>query len=359
MSIQADLDRLYMLSAKRLAEKGLFTVTRHNPRVGCLLVKDGTVMGRGWHRLDGGDHAEVEALKDAGNSARGSTAYVTLEPCCWEGRTPACTNALVEQGVSTVVLGLRDPHPKVNGRGAEALRNCGIEVRELPLPELESLNPGQKKRVTENLPWVRIKSAISLDGRTAMGDGESKWITGESARDDVQFWRARSGAIVTGIGTVLADDPRLTVRGSNYPNSTPLRIVLDTHARIPRDARMFEEDGEVVVVCGANANVDGLNEVATVWRQSEELIVIRNVLERLASEGVNEVLVEAGARLNGSFLADGLWDELLLYVAPKILGDDARPFSQYQISRMADAVGARVESVVQLDHDTRLNLARL
>lgn len=348
-----------MLSAKRLAEKGLFTVTRNNPRVGCLLVKDGTVVGRGWHRLDGGAHAEIEALKDAGDSARGSTAYVTLEPCCWEGRTPACTNALVEQGVSTVVLGLRDPHPKVNGRGAESLRKCGIDVRELPLPELESLNPGQKKRLTEKLPWVRIKSAISLDGRTAMGDGESKWITGESARNDVQYWRARSGAIVTGIGTVLADDPRLTVRDSRFPNSTPIRIVIDTHARTPRDARLFKEEGEVIVVCGANATIDGLDEVANVWRQSEALIVIRSVLERLASEGINEVLIEAGARLNGSILADGLWDEMLLYVAPKVLGDTARPFSHYQISRMAEAVGARVESVVQLDRDTRLCLTRL
>ena len=347
-----------MRSAMHLAERGLFTVTRNNPRVGCLLVKDGVVVGRGWHRRDGGDHAEIEALRAAGTSASGCTAYVTLEPCSWEGRTQACTRALVEHGVATVVFGLRDPHPKVNGQGASALRASGVEVRELSLGDLDSLNPGQAKRLSDNRPWVRIKSAISLDGRIAMASGESQWITGRAARHDVQYWRARSGAILTGIGTVLADDPQLNVRDSRFPDSTPFRVVVDSRGRIPPDARIFQEAGDVIVVCGAGANVDALRPLATVWQFPVESIDLRSVLTRIASEGVNEVLVEAGAQMNGSILKEGLWDELLLYIAPKVLGRTAQPFSSHQVSRMADALGARVESVVQLDCDTRLRLVR-
>ena len=341
-----------------LAERGLYTVTQNNPRVGCLLVKEGLVIGRGWHRGDGGKHAEIEALDDAGDAAQGATAYVTLEPCCWEGRTPACSKTLTERGIASVVVGSRDPHPKVNGRGISSLENSGIEVRELDLPQLESLNPGQRKRVKQNLPWVRIKSAVSFDGRTAMADGESKWITGTASRDDVQQWRARSGAILTGIGTILADDPRLSVRSTKYPHSTPTRIVLDTHAQISCTARLFREEGKVVIVCGKGAETHGLEQLATIWEQPTESIMIKTVLQQIASEGINEVLVEAGAKLMGSFLKESLWDELILYVAPKYMGDSARPFANYEISQMAETVGARVDSVCRFDADTRFVFVR-
>ena len=337
-----------------LAEKGLYTVTRNNPRVGCLLVREAYVVGRGWHQRDGGKHAEIEAMDVGGEAVRGATAYVTLEPCCWEGRTTACTTEMVTRGIARVVLGLRDPHPKVNGKGIAALEQAGVEVCENYLSELESLNPGQKQRLSSNRPWVRIKSAISFDGRTAMADGASLWITGEQAREDVQHWRARSGAILTGIGTILADDPRLNVRGEKYQNSSPWRVVLDSHVQFPRDAKMLKYPGKVVIVCGKDAVTDEVADTVDVWQQPRKTIEISHVLSQLAGNGINELLVEAGAQVTGSFLKSGLWDEFIVYMAPKFIGDSGRPLANHNISQMADTIGARVASISTFGPDIRI-----
>lgn len=351
-----EVDRLYLLTAIRLAEKGLYSVTRNNPRVGCLLVKNGRVIGRGFHQRDGDDHAEVVALKNAEESPNGATAYVSLEPCCIQGRTPPCTLALVEAGIRRVVCAERDPHPAVLGKGIENLELSGIEVSLLELEETRHLNPGYRKRISKSMPYVRIKTGMSLDGRIAMSDGESRWITHSKARSDVQRLRARSGAIISGIGTVLHDDPKFTVREDCYAGSSPLRVIFDTNGRLPANAEMLRHEGNVIVVCNSNASVpNGIEK----WVHSGASADIAGVLSRLAERGVNEVLVEAGSKMTGSFVASDLWDEIVVYVAPKILGSSSMPLAQLNIDRLADSIKGRVESADRIGPDVRIVITNI
>lgn len=358
MTIQATLDRLYMAAALNLAERGLFTVTRGNPRVGCLLVKDNQVIGRGWHEYDGGNHAEVNALNDVGGSTRGATAYVTLEPCSFEGRTQACTAVLINAGIKRAVIGSRDPHPKVKGQGIASLEENGIEVKIMGFPVPGELNPGVFRRFRNGRPFVRIKAAISMDGRTALASGKSQWITSERARKDVQYWRARSGAIMTGIGTVLADDPKLTVREPEYQESSPWRVVLDNQGRFPANAAMLKDNVRTIIVCGRDAHGAELAKGLDVWHENTATIGLKSVLSRLADEGVNELLVEAGSELVGTFVKARLWDEMVVYLAPKLMGSTARGLAAMDIAEMAMVPNAKVISITELEPDIRVVLRR-
>ncbi|MDR2195272.1 MAG: bifunctional diaminohydroxyphosphoribosylaminopyrimidine deaminase/5-amino-6-(5-phosphoribosylamino)uracil reductase RibD [Gallionellaceae bacterium] len=321
-------DSQWMARALQLARRGLETATP-NPRVGCVLVKDGAIVGEGWHERAGEPHAEAHALRVAGEAARGATAYVTLEPCNHQGRTPPCVDALIQAGVARVVAATQDPNPNVAGRGMEKLREAGIEI-ECGLMEAEAreLNIGFFMRMTRGTPWVCSKIAASLDGRTALKNGASQWITGEDARRDVQRLRARSCAVLTGIGTVLADDPLLNVR---LPSASrqPLRVVADTVLRTPPDARLLQGGGAVIYT----ADESSVDKAAVLERAGacvvrtprwDDGLDLAALLRDLAARGCNEVLVEAGACLNGALLRAGLVDELALYLAPSLLGDAAR-----------------------------------
>jgi len=321
-----------MTRALALAEHGLFT-TQPNPRVGCVIVHGEEVVGEGWHRRAGGPHAEVFALAEAGSRARGATAYVTLEPCAHHGRTPPCADALVAAGVARVVIAAEDPFPQVAGRGIEKLRAAGIAVEAGLMREpARELNLGFFSRIERGRPWLRVKLAMSLDGRTALANGESKWITGEAARDDVQHWRARSSAILTGSGTVLADDPRLTVRLPNAQEFTPpLRVVLDRRLRTPAGSHVLDGAAPTLLLHAAPtaANDERFAHVECVaCAEQGEALDLHAVLALLAARDCNEVQVEAGPVLCGALFAAGLVDELLLYIAPILLGDNARPLLQ-------------------------------
>lgn len=348
-----------MAASLKLAERGMFTVTRGNPRVGCLLVKDHAVIGRGWHEYDGGDHAEVNALKNAKVSAKGATAYVSLEPCNIEGRTQACTTVLIEAGIKRAVIGARDPHPQVHGQGIATLQSSGMEVKIMGLPVPGELNPGVYRRHRSGRPFVRIKTAISMDGRTALASGESKWITSEAARQDVQYWRARSGAIMTGIGTVLADDPRLTVREPEFKASTPWRVILDSHGRFPAEARMLKDNVRTIVICSREAHGAELPAGVEPWHELSATIDLKEILKKLSGEGVNELLVEAGSEVVGSLISAQLWDEMIVYIAPKFMGSDARAMANVQVDEMASALAAKVMSTTQLGDDLRVILQRV
>jgi diaminohydroxyphosphoribosylaminopyrimidine deaminase/5-amino-6-(5-phosphoribosylamino)uracil reductase len=348
------VDHLHMAHALRLAERGLFT-TQPNPRVGCVIAQGAEVVGAGFHQRAGEPHAEVFALREAGERARGATAYVTLEPCAHHGRTPPCADALVAAGVARVVIAAEDPFPKVAGRGIEKLRAAGIVVENgLLRDEARELNIGFFSRIERGRPFVRVKLAMSLDGRTALANGESKWITGEAARADVQRWRARSSAILTGSGTVLADNPRLTVRlnegfslspmgrgqgegrvlATDSPDAEamasvpPLRVVLDRYLRTPPDSHVLDDSAPTLLLHGVAAACpdDRFSQVErAVVAERSEAFDLSAVLALLAARDVNEVHVEAGPTLCGALFAAGLVDELLLYVAPILLGDSARP----------------------------------
>jgi len=333
----SDRDRLHMSRALELAARGLHT-TDPNPRVGCVIVQGERTVGEGWHEWAGEPHAEILALRAAGSAAAGGTAYVTLEPCSHQGRTPPCAQALIDAGLRRVVFALQDPNPRVDGRGAERLRQAGIEVASgLMQDEAAELNPGFLRRMRGGPPWVRLKLAMSLDGRTALESGASQWITSEPARADVQHWRARSSAVLTGIGTVLADDPRLDVRLPTVRERQPLRVVLDSSLRTPPRARLFEGTGSVWIFTRATdsgrraaleargARIEQLEENVPGGAASAERFRLEQVFARLAQAEVNEVLVEAGATLAGELLRLELVDELLLYVAPVLLGHRARP----------------------------------
>ena len=349
-----DVDRLYLHAAIKLAERGLYTVVRNNPRVGCLLVKDGVVIGRGWHKEDGGPHAEVDALRSKTQSAQGATAYVSLEPCCISGRTPPCTDALINAKVARVVAAMTDPNPDVSGRGLEVLRDAGIDASALELDEAKALNCGFAARMTKQRPWIRLKSAISMDGRTAMQSGESKWITGAEARADVQKWRARSAAIVTGIGTVLLDDPRLTVRDSRLTSRQPMRVVMDSKGRMPVGAKMLNEAGQTFAVVGADAK-----KLAHVCTKTSEASTpaVPAVFDWLNEIGANEVLVEAGPTLTGAVVDSGLWDEWIIYTAAKFMGSTSRPLAMLNIERMCDAIQGEIVDSKRFGPDTRLVIA--
>ena len=337
-------DQHWMAQAIQLGKKGLYS-TAPNPRVGCVLTKDGQVIGEGWHRKAGEPHAEIEALNAANGNAQGATAYVTLEPCSHQGRTPPCCDALIKAGVSRVVAAMEDPNPLVSGHGFERLQQAGIEVTIGVLQaDAEALNPGYIKRHKTGLPLVRLKLAMSLDGRTAMANGESQWITGPDARQDVQKWRGRSSAIVTGIGSLLKDDPQLNVRRDDLAIEVkqeafvrqPLRVVLDSNLRTPVDAKILQQPGETLII-GSELKVcdpagrdkqrqlqDAGAEVLLIAEHKQQLD-LQKTLQILAQRGCNEVLFECGAILAGSVLQQGWVDELLIYMAPTLLGNNAQP----------------------------------
>ncbi len=320
-----------MARALRLAERG-FATTQPNPRVGCVIARGGTVVGAGWHQRAGGPHAEVFALREAGSAARGATVYTTLEPCGRVGRTPACADALIAAGVARVVMAGEDANQR-GGGAVERMRAAGIEVEDgLLRAASRELNRGFFSRIERGRPWLRLKLATSLDGRSALADGRSKWISGEAARADVQRWRARSSALLTGIGTVLADDPALTVRDFE-PDAAPpppLRVVLDSRLRTPPGAQVLDGAAPTLLLHGREAR-PGAKFRGAECRALENGpggLDLQAVLGELARRDVNELQVEAGATLCGALLAAGLVDELLLYVAPILLGSAARPLLQ-------------------------------
>ncbi len=351
-------DAAWMARALQLAERGLHT-TSPNPRVGCVLVKDGKNIGEGWHERAGEPHAEVHALRAAGKTARGATAYVTLEPCSHHGRTPPCADALVAAGVARVVVAMQDPNPLVAGRGVAKLKAAGIAV-ECGLMEAAAreLNIGFVSRMTRGTPWVRSKIAASLDGRTALANGVSKWITGSAARQDVQQWRARSCAVLTGIGTVLADDPQLNVRDIGATRQ-PLRVVLDTELRISVDAKILQ--GGNVLIYTASTDVAkqdtlrGRGADVVVMQTVKDGSSLSAVLGDLAKRGINEVLVEAGKTLNGALLKAGLVDELVLYLAPQLLGDAARGLADLgELTQLEQRMELAWQDVRHVGNDIRI-----
>ena len=354
----SDSDLLFLRRAVELAERGLYSVSG-NPRVGCVIVRNGEVLGRGWHRRTGDLHAETAALGDAaerGRDVAGATAYVSLEPCCHHGRQPPCVEALIRAGIARVVSAMDDPDPRVAGNGYRRLRDAGIEVDTRSLDAARRLNAGFVNRLVTGRPLVRVKIAASMDGRTAMASGESKWITGESARADVQAWRARSCAVVTGVGTVLADDPALTVRDRRFEVDgeirQPLVVVADTHARTPARARLFDDGRRVMLMTGGKAPHS--HPRAHMYRQDADRPDLGALLDYLGQRGCNEVLVEAGARLAGAFLGERLWDEAIVYLAPKFLGSDGRPLAQLDVGRLTDALTGEIASAAALGADIRV-----
>ena len=364
----SDFDRFAMQRALTLAARGLET-TDPNPRVGCVIAQRGRIVGEGWHVRAGAAHAEVEALRAAAEAAAGAHVYVTLEPCGHQGRTPPCVEALSGARVARVVYAVGDPNPLVDGRGAAALRAAGIVV-EAGLMEKEAaeLNAGFIKRMRYGRPLLRVKLAMSLDGRTALANGDSRWITGEAAREDVQHWRARSSAILTGVGTVLADNPRLDVRlpppVPGGERRQPLRVVLDTQLRTPPRARLFDSAGEVVIFTALAAaenrraeNLSARGARVELLPADGERVALPAVLDRLGELEMNEVLVEAGATLAGELLHADLVDELLLYVAPKFLGPTARPLVALPPPHeLAAASAYTLLGVQQFGEDLRLRL---
>ncbi len=382
-------DYSHMARAMRLAERGLFT-TQPNPRVGCVIAHSDGIVGEGSHERAGGPHAEVFALREAADRARGATAYVTLEPCGLHGRTPPCADALIAAGIARVVIASEDADQR-SGGALDRLRGAGVVVETgLMHDAARELNRGFFSRIERGRPWLRIKLAMSLDGRTALANGESKWITGDAARADVQRWRARSSAILTGIGTVLADNPALTLRKNRsrshlsatatahrecrpkddsaptfpadptFDPAFPLRVVLDRQLRTPRGAQVLDGAAPTLLLHGCEANADddrfARAECAAVETGANGLN-LRQVLGMLAARGMNEVQVEAGSTLCGALFEAGLVDELLLYVAPVLLGDTARPLLALPaLSDMAARWKLKVIDRRQVGDDLRLLL---
>ena len=372
MTFTAD-DHRYMRRALELAEQGLFT-TDPNPRVGSVLVKNGDIVGEGFHLKAGERHAERHALQVAGAKAQGATCYVTLEPCSHSGRTGPCADALIEAGVSKVVAAMQDPHQRVAGKGFDKLRAAGIEVQ-VGLLEAQArmLNPGFIQRMETGRPFVRLKLAMSLDGRTAMANGESKWITGPAAREDVQRLRARSSAVVTGVGTVLADDPELTVRPAGwqvlaYPDTSvrqPLRVVLDRNLRTPVSAKLFGEAGNTLLVSAVDPSPAVAAALSAEGAEVIHLpssgsgIDLRELLSELGRRECNEILVEAGPTLAAAFMSGDWVDELVVYMAPSLLGSNARPLMVLpQLVAMKDKIELKYSDVALVGDDVRVTLTR-
>ncbi len=326
-------DHHWMTRALRLAEQGL-TSTTPNPRVGCVLVRDGRIVGEGWHQRAGEAHAEIHALRQAGERARDATCYVTLEPCAHHGRTPPCAEALIRAGVQRVVTACLDPFPQVAGRGLQRLRQAGITVAHgLMRPQALALNAGFFSRILRQRPWVRLKLAASLDGRTAMASGESRWITGPAARQQVQHWRARACAILTGVDTVLQDDPGLDVRLPGTRRQ-PVRVVLDSNWRLPGRLRLFDSPGPVWQMGVGQPPERKLPLERIPVPEQDGRVDLRAALATLAQREINEVHCECGPILAGALMQAGLVDELLLYQAPVLLGSQARPLLDWPMSRM-------------------------
>ena len=353
-------DTEYMQRALRLAERGLFT-TDPNPRVGCVIVRDGRIVGEGWHRRAGEPHAEILALHEAGELAKGASVYVTLEPCSHHGKTPPCADALLDAGVARVIAATGDPNPEVGGYGFERLKKGGVDVHTGLLEQAaRNINPGFVKRMESGRPYIRLKLAMSLDGRTAMASGESQWITGEAARADVQRLRARSSVIMTGIDTVLHDDPSLNVRmtaqqlGIDGEVRQPHRVVLDSQLRFPSGSRMLSLEGRTTVLTTRADSGELPCEVVRL-DQSDGRLDLHSVMAWLAGQQANEVHVEAGANLCGALLEHKLVDEIVVYIAPHIMGSDARGlFSIAGLERMADRIELDISDVRQIGSDLRI-----
>jgi diaminohydroxyphosphoribosylaminopyrimidine deaminase/5-amino-6-(5-phosphoribosylamino)uracil reductase len=358
---------MHMAAALRLAANGLYD-TAPNPTVGCVLVKDGHVVGTGWTAPAGGPHAERVALAAAGVQARGATAYVTLEPCCHTGRTGPCSRALIEAGVARVVFAGHDPNPRVNGGGAQELAAAGIAVEGGVMEQAaEPLNRGFFARMRRGLPWVRSKLAVSLDGRTALANGTSQWITGPNARRDVHRWRARSSAVLTGSGTVVDDDPALDARREEAGIDAaigikqPLRAIIDARLRTPLTAKTLSLPGEVVVLTTRSADDPAAAALHSAGARIEtvagtaEHCDLHAVVARLAELEVNDVWVEAGAGLNGALLQAGLIDELIIYMAPRLLGDAARGmFTVPALASLADGWNLTFDDIRKVGDDLRI-----
>ena len=354
------VDTAFMTQALRLAERGLFTA-HPNPMVGCVLVKNGDVVGEGWHKVAGEAHAEINALQAAGTAAKGATAYVTLEPCSHHGKTPPCVDALIAAGVAEVIVGIQDPNPEVNGRGIEALAKAGITVRVGILEEqVERQLSGFLTRVRTGRPFVRLKIACSIDGCIAMASGQSEWISGPESRADVQRLRARSGAILSGIGTVLADDPSFTVRdpGIDTCGRQPLRVVLDKDLRMPLSAEMLALPGGTLLYCTNDSNRDALIEAgADIVKVGavDRLVNAAAVLDDLGRREINDVLVEAGPALAGNLISNDLVDELVIYQAPHIMGSETRGMATTpRWQRLAQRLSLDITDVRRIGSDLRI-----
>ena len=352
----------YMARALQLAENGLYS-TSPNPRVGCVIVRNGTIIGEGWHERAGEPHAEIHALRKAGEAARGATVYLTLEPCSHYGRTPPCAQALIEAGVSRVVVAMKDPNPLVAGEGLAMLEQAGIQTEQgLLEAQAHELNVGFVYRMTCGRPWVRLKIATSLDGKTALNNGVSQWITSESARRDVHRLRARSCAVLTGIGTVLADDPQLDVRAMETSRQ-PLRVVLDSRLRMPVTAKILS-GGETLIVTGN----DDHNTMDELWKAGARMLILplkngrvdlEQMLVELTKREINEITVEAGPTLSGALLQAGLVDELVIYQAPLLLGDRARGMLDMTELTTLPGLELRIKDATMVGCDMRIRAVPL
>jgi len=356
-------DHECMALALRLADKGLYTADP-NPRVACVIAFEQRIIGKGWHEFAGGPHAEVSALRDCEEATRGATAYVTFEPCAHHGRTPPCTEALIDAGIARVVIAAKDPNPLVNGGGVDRLLKAGIQIETgLMTLEAECLNAGFLTRMTAGRPWVRIKTAISLDGRTGLSNGDSKWISSAESRADVQRWRARASAIVTGIGTVLADDPAMTARVSE-PVRQPLRVILDSAWRTPLHSRILAEPETSLLAGDRDAAIPA--RLASSGIECLRLplsgsgVDLPALMQALAEKEINEIQVEAGARLCGALLKEELVDELLIYQAPVLLGDGGPgSFAIGPLESMDERTHFRVLETTHIGGDLRIRLTPL
>jgi diaminohydroxyphosphoribosylaminopyrimidine deaminase/5-amino-6-(5-phosphoribosylamino)uracil reductase len=353
-------DRLFLLAAIELAKKGLMTVAP-NPPVGCLILKNGRIIGRGFHKQAGKGHAEINALSTVTESPEGATVYVSLEPCAHQGKTPPCVGALIDARVRRVVVGHLDPNPLVSGKGVALLREAGIEVETENMPEALKLIESFQTRMIKKRPFVRIKTASSIDGAISMASGESKWITGEEARSDVQYWRARSDAIISGVGSVMHDNPRLTLRNADYEGvKQPIRIILDSRFSVPRNANVLTDGAPTLVVSDSGLECFGSLSPIEIEKAGEVDLDgprdLENLLKLLALLGCNDVLVEAGARVVSSFLEGDYWDEWISYVAPMLLGKDSRRLTDLDIVTIQDGVSAQVMGQKMFGSDLRLVL---
>ena len=353
-------DYVFMSHALRLAEHGLYSTTP-NPRVGCVIVRDERIVGSGWHEKAGQPHAEINALADARVAAHGATVYVTLEPCSHHGRTPPCVDALIAAGIMRVVIAMEDPNPLVSGRGRALLQQAGISVQTgLLQTEALALNAGFVSRMTRKKPWVRLKTAASLDGKTALNNGTSQWITGEAARQDGHRWRACSCAIMTGIGTIKSDDPQLSVRHIKTDRQ-PKRVVVDGRLEIPLDARVLQ-DGEETFIFTAQAGdsekkaaLSQMNTRVMALPNAEGRVDLRQMMAVLAESGINEVLVEAGSGLNGALVEAGVVDELIIYFAPHLIGNDAQGMIALpELTNLEQKRKLKIQDVRMIGQDVRI-----
>lgn len=365
MSNRAE-DERWLRHCFHLAHQGWYS-TQPNPRVGAVIVSNGQLLGEGAHLQAGDPHAEVLALRMAGQAAKGATAYVSLEPCSHHGRTPPCSLALIDAGVTRVVIGMQDPNPLVSGQGIQLLRDAGITVDgPLLAADAETLNLGFCKRMRTGLPWVRLKMAASMDGRTAMADGESQWLTGEAARLDVQYGRAQSGAVLSTATTVIADQAALNLRpeqleplASGLGYRQPLRVILDARLRVPLSARLFQVPGPILWVHAPEATLPpavAANVETKAMPHGEQGFDLLSLLQELGRRQINDLWVEAGGRLAGSWLQSGWVDEYWLYLAPLMLGQSGLPLVATDFSHLAAAKRLQLQSTTQLGQDLRLIL---